>query len=168
MKTTMMLAALLIGTAAWAEDDYSFYRENPKSVYADAILTEDGFSGGEAGIGAMLFETSEAGLFYSYEENGDRTLQSAGGMINEYYDFGWPLLPFAGVGGGIGFLERDGTESDEEAFLRLQAGARWSLSDRVALSGRAAYSLASEPIFHDGDNFHKRLWDLRIGLKYLY
>jgi hypothetical protein len=133
----------------------------------DTLLALDVF------YGLFFADYTEYGVNLMVEES-DHVSIWALGVEGEYnYDLGTELVPF--VGAGIGYARYDveyggdeGNDEDNAIIVKGSAGAKYFITENVALSGSFVLRWASEDIFATQDDFEDTDAYLQLGMRFFF
>ena len=151
--TMKKVAVFMLSFACFATCGFAEWLEkNQQTIRLEYVVADDVGSetahGAEVAFGKALYALDDVAIFATHLENSDMEAQRLGVSFQENFPIsGWdvPLIPYAGVGIGYGWLDvdngsADGSDKDRSGFLlRVEAGALVKLCDSFAISAGARF-----------------------------
>jgi len=95
------------------------------------------------------------------------------GAFTEYHFFNeTPLVPFLGAGVDISGADIDfpfAKNSEETAIVfGVQAGAKYFLTDSIAISSQLNFDVATDDVFASDDGAEDTNWNVEFGLRFFF
>ena len=122
----------------------------------------------DPGFGYFVADGIELGGEVSYADDDVASLYGFQVFAEYNVDLGAELVPF--VGGSLGWRRFDAKDLDNKdaATIGATGGAKYFVSDDLAISGQAEVLWATDDIFADKGKTKDTDWRLTIGLRYYF
>lgn len=145
-KLCIMAASLALGLAATAAS----LKQDTQEFRVDGHFDPETSSGGEFEVGLtygyVLQDNLEVGGRLNFSDNDDVSLFSLGGFAEYNFELESDVLPFVGV--ELSYISGDtGIENNSAAAISGYAGARYFLTDNVAIGAQLRLSAASDDVY---------------------
>ncbi len=167
MRMVVAAAVLAAGLAAQAAS----LKEGTKEFNVSGLFDPTTASGTEfqmkLGCGYFVQDNIEIGGRIGYENNNDVTQFNAGPFAEMDFDLGSEVVPF--VGAELDFAYANTTAGDSGALaLTGYGGAKYFLSETVALGARLELSAATDKIYPKKDGADSTDVRIEFGMSFYF
>ncbi|MCZ7592351.1 MAG: outer membrane beta-barrel protein [Kiritimatiellae bacterium] len=119
--------------------------------------------------GYFFMDNVQAGGRIGFVNNDDVTSFDLGGYVEYNVDVGSEIVPFAEFFAGIANVDIDGTSgSDTAGIAELRAGAKYFLSEKLAIAAAGVFTYATEDIYPDKNKLRNTDAFIELSLRYYF
>ncbi|MCE9615743.1 MAG: outer membrane beta-barrel protein [Lentisphaerae bacterium] len=123
----------------------------------------------DMGLGYFVADNLEVGGVAGLADDDRLTLWRLGafGELNLPVE-DLPVVPFVGAGLAWAYADPDRGDSEDALVLGLAGGAKYFVTEDLAIALQLNYQFASEDIFDEEDGLSDTNWDFTLGLRYYF
>ena len=115
----------------------------------------------------FLIDTVEAGAFASFNDSDNQgTAYEFGGFVEGDADIGSEIVHFAGVELSYRYLDLEGVDIDDAIVFTMFAGAKYFLTENIALRASLNASVASEDVYADDNDVQDTDFNVKLGMAF--
>lgn len=121
--------------------------------------------------GIFVMDYLEVGPRISVFDNDVYTAWKLGGFAEYNFDTGTAWVPFVGTGlsiAGVDVATGAGGESNTGLALSLSGGAKFFLTEQVALSGALNFEVATDKLYPARREVKDTDWNLEVGFRFFF
>lgn len=155
-RTWIVVVALLAGLAQWSSA--ATLAQDTQELRLQGVLDPSTGAGDEISIagsyGYFFLDNVQAGGRLSLLDNDILTSVAAGAFVESNFDTGSSVMPFGEAYVGIAQVDVQKGDTELAGVLEGRAGAKFFLSENVALAAAGVFAFATEDIYPDN-----KQWD---------
>lgn len=126
----------------------------------------------EVSYGYFVADYLEVGGKAGITDDERSTFWGFGGFVEYNFETNTPLIPYVGASlgwaGGEVQIDPENDENNSALLFGLEGGAKYFLTETVALTGGLAFDVASDDVFPSDDGVEDINWDLRMGIRFFF
>lgn len=119
----------------------------------------------QVSYGYFFVDNVQAGGRLALRDSDSLTSLGLGGYAELNFDTGSELMPFLEGFAGIAHVDYDRGDSDLTGILEGRAGAKFFLSENVAIAGAGVFAWATDDIYADDNDFDDTDVFLELSLR---
>lgn len=167
-RIAWILAALLC--AALAETHAASIAQDTRELRLQGVLDPTTVSGDEIDLkisyGYFFADNIQAGGRLSLTDNDDVSSAGLGAYVEYNIDTGAEVMPFGEFFVGLANVDIEDAGGDNTAgLIELRAGAKYFLSERVALAAAGVFAYSTEDIYPDNKKLRDTDAFLELSLR---
>jgi len=166
--TGILMAIGLVGSTAFG----AMLNEGTRELSIAGDLDRDtaalGVSFGQFVIDGLILGLGVNGAYEDFGNDNEFSSYGANVFAQYHLDLASPLVPFAGLAGGVQYAKLKtkefGSESETGWMGEAQLGVKTFIANNIAIATYGFFDFSNKEIYSDKDEMEKTNYGLRIGM----
>ncbi len=173
MKKLLIFAAILACASALPAARAASLAQDTQELRFNGLIDPTTINGDEFSFhlsyGYFFADNMQAGGRVGFIDNDEITTIDLGGYVELNVDTGSEIMPFGEFYAGVANVDVEGSGGDNTAgLIELRAGAKYFLTEHVALAAAGVFAYATEHIYPDKRKLRDNDVFLEFSLRFYF